>query len=136
MLKYDYQYDIAAFVITVILIGIIKLRKSYRTRSTNLFVILLESILLASFFDAISCYTITYPNEVPLWLNYLVSLRYFFLYNECSLFLLLYIDSRAKIGKIRNLVDGMGAAITLFYAITIFLSPFTHWIAYFDESLE
>lgn len=136
MLKYDYQYDIAAFVITVILIGIIKLRKSYRTRSTNIFVILLESILLASFFDAISCYTITYPNEVPLWLNYLVSLGYLFLYNECSVLFLLYIDSRAKIGKIRNLVDGMGAAITLFYAITIFLSPFTHWIAYFDESLE
>jgi len=92
--------------------------------------------LLAASFDAISCFTISYPASVPLWLNYFFSLGYLFFYNEMSVLFFAYIDSKAKINKIRTAVNVVALVSTAFYLFGIVSSPWTHLVAYFDENLN
>lgn len=130
---YDYQYDIAAIGISFLVLIVINLRKTYRTRSLRLFVILVNCNLIAAIFDAISCFTISYPDSCPIWLNYIISLGYLFFYNSMSILYFLYIESKAEIKRIRPLANASSIFFACFFFIVIASSPWTHWVSYFTS---
>ncbi len=132
---YDYHYDLGAALICIVLLIIFHLRKSIYTKSYRIFLILITCNLIASVTDAISCFTISYPHSYPLWLNYVVSLGYLFFYNELSVLFFLYIDSKAKIKRIRHAVQIVSTLMTAFFFLTIASSPWSHLVAYFDQDL-
>lgn len=131
---YDYQYDVAAIVATFLLLSIYLIRKSYETKSTKIFLSIIVVDFLAALFDAISCFTISYPEKYSLAFSYVVCYGYFFFYNLLSTLFLVYIDSKAKIEKYRKPVIIVTWATIAFYMVTIFSSPWTHAVAYFDEN--
>lgn len=131
---YDYQYNIAAIVATILLFSICMLRRTFVSKSTIVFVVIIINDFAAAVFDAISIFTISYPEKYPQALNYLVCLSYLFFYNMMSSLFLVYIDTKAKIPAMRKPVRIFAIVSTIYYAVTIFSSPWTHWVAYFDEN--
>ena len=134
-MAYVYQFDIAAIIMDVMLILIFHLRNRHNSTANRIFRCISLSILMASIADLISCFTITNPEAYPLEFNYVVSLSYLFFYNICAVLFLGYIDSKGKIPKFRYAVRHTSYGLFLFYTIAIFSSPWTHFVAYFDENL-
>lgn len=136
MLKYDYQYDLAAILITVVLFIVFQTRRAYATKANNTFMFVILCDLVAAIFDAISCYTITYPEQVPLAVNYIVSLGYLLFFNMMSVMYFMYIDSKAKITKNKRPAQIAAIISTTYYLVVILSSPWTKWVAYFSPSGE
>ncbi|MCR5153817.1 MAG: EAL domain-containing protein [Lachnospiraceae bacterium] len=135
-MKYVYQYDVAAILVNMAMLLIFFLRNKFVTRSNIIFRLVIVCNLLAAVTDLVSIFTVSYPENYPLWLNYLMCLSYLFLYNEMSVLYFMYIDSKGKIGKFAKFAKILSTVTTVFFAVTIFLSPVTHWVAYFNENLE
>lgn len=133
---YDYQYDIGAIIISTLLLVIYGLKNKYRTKSNHIFYIMTTSNLMASIFDLISCFTISFPENFPIVLNYAVSMGFLFCYNMMSIFYFAYVDAIGKVEKYRKFAKITQIVTTLYLAITIFTTPFTHLIFYFDENLK
>lgn len=133
MLYIPYFEYAAAFFIAIIWLVFYSRHSSF-TRSSTYFSIYCLIVFTTAVTDIVSAYTISYPNSVPLWINYLFSAWYLFSY-FCSLCLLmLYTDSVAKIGSIRKLIH-RGVQILIAVEIIIYLTtPWTHLMIYFDEN--
>lgn len=129
---YDYQYDVAAIIVITMVFGVFAIRRSYITKANKIFCSIIICDLLTAVCDLISCYTISFPDRCPLFFNYVVSLGYLFFYNMMSVLFLAYIDVRARVGSVQKLIRFFSIINTLFYAVVIFSSPWTHWVAYFD----
>ncbi|MDD6194450.1 MAG: EAL domain-containing protein [Lachnospiraceae bacterium] len=132
---YVFHYDVAAIVVTSLMLLIFLLRNKYDSKSNGLFLCIIICNLLAALFDLISCFTISYPRNYALWFNYLVSLGYLLFYNFVIVFSFAYIDSKGKITRQLHLVKRVCIALFLFYIISICTSPFTHAVAYFDKNV-
>lgn len=132
---YDYQYDIAALSIMSVLLCVFLLRNKYNDKSNKIFLLLIIFNVIASILDIISCFTISYPERFPLIFNYIISLGYLFFYNMLSIIYFAYIDAKGKVEKFKKPAQLAIIVSTLYYAITIFTSPFFHLVAYFDENL-
>lgn len=132
---YDYQYDISAIVFTIILMGLYARRRSYVTRASRIFVGMMVCDLLAALFDLVSCFTISYPHLVSDGVNSFICLGYLFFFNMVSLVYLLYIDEQTGIDRLRTLNRAMVSFLAVVYAFIIFSSPWTHFVAYFDNSV-
>ncbi len=133
MMLYDYQYDLAAIVFTIILIGLYARRRNYATRASHIFVAMMVCDLFAAFFDLVSCFTISYPHSVPKGLNEFICLGYLFFFNMVSLIYFLYIDEQTGIGRLKKINRAFFAILSGVYAFVIFSSPWTHFVAYFDN---
>lgn len=134
-MKYYYQYDICAFFITTVLFIIYRMRARYLSQSNKLFLGLIICDGLASLFDAISCFTISFPTLCPLVVNYIFSLGYLFFYNMMAILYFMYIYMKSECKRCDRGVKWIINGFILFYVITIGSSPWTHWVAYFDENL-
>ena len=134
ILLYDYQYDVAAIIVLVCMLFFFSLRKTFMGKSGRVFVSLIICDLIAAVLDWISCYTISYPDRYPLYFNYIVSLGYLFFYNMMSVLYLVYIDSKTKLESFRKFIIAYVHIMMVFYFVVIFSSPWTHWVAYFDDN--
>ncbi len=133
-LNYDIQYDLAAILATVVLLIVFQTRRSYVTKANTIFLLVLIFDLVAAVFDAISCYTITYPDRVPVAVNYIVSLGYLLFYNMMSVMFFLYIDAKGKITKNKRPAQIAVFLTITYYLVVILSSPWTHWVAYFSST--
>ena len=131
---YNYYFDIAALISGLFLLTVYIIRKSLSTRSNKLLHVLIVVCVLGSFFDVISCFSISYPDRYPMWFNYLTCYGYLFFYNLMGVLFFAYIDSKTKIAKIFSFVRNYVRLITLIEFLLIFTSPFTRLVSYFDES--
>ena len=105
---YDYQYDIAAMLITIIFLILYAMRRSLKTRSKRIFLAVILCDFLAAACDAASCFTISYPDKYPFWFNYAVTLGFLFFFNMMSVAYFVYISAKAdslyaKAGKVHGL---------------------------------
>ena len=137
-LLYDYQYDIAAMLVTITLFAIFQMRRSYVTKANTTFMVAIIVDFLAAFFDACSCFTISqetaYPGSVSILWYYITALGYLLCYNMMSVIYFLYIDAKAKLHKNELPARIAAIAFTVFYVFAILSSPWTHLVAYLDES--
>lgn len=133
---YVFHYDVASIVVTSLSLFIFLLRSKYDSKSNRIFFCLIICNLLASFFDLISCFTISYPEQYPLWYCYVTTLGYLLFYNWVSILCFAYIDSKGKLTKQLLIVKYLCACLVIFYTITICSSPWTHAVAYFGNDLS
>lgn len=133
-MAYDYQYDLAAVAVTLMLFIIYWSRKNLNNRSNRLFLALIVCNLLATITDILSIYSISYPESVPRWFASVTSMSYLYFFNMMGVLFLVYLDSKTKISKLRKPIRILAYSVTLLYFLLIFLSPWTHAVAYFDES--
>ena len=132
---YIYHFDIAAIILTLAILFLFAIRKNYPTRNSGIFLSMLILILVAGISDVISCFTISYPENVPLVLNYIINIVFLLslcLSNVCYYF---YVASILKNSRLKKWEKNLGILITVTVAGLLLTTPFTHLIFYFDENL-
>lgn len=135
-MRYYYQYDVCAFFITTALFIIYRMRARYLSQSNKMFLRLIIFDGLASLFDVISCFLISYPYVCPMWINYLFSLGYLFFYNMTAVLYFTYIYMLSECKRCDRGIKWAINGLIIFYLFSIFSSPWTHFVAYFDEYME
>lgn len=133
-MRYDYQYEVAAIVVLLMLFVIYWSRKNLASKSNKIFLGLLINNLVVAITDFVSCFCISYPYDYPIGVCYAVSLLYMFSYNMMGVLFLLYIDSKTKVAKLWKKIEVLVFGVALLDFVLIFTSPWTHLIAYFDEN--
>lgn len=131
---YDYQYDVVSIIAVCFLLAIYVSRRTYKTKSNTILLLLLVCDLFGASFDVASIFSISFPERYPMWINYFTTLGNIFFYNMMGVLFFGYIDSRAKIAPMWKTTKWIVAVVVAFESILIFLSPITHWVIYYDET--
>lgn len=134
-MRYFYQYDVCAIVILVVLLIICKIRVRYFSKVNSLFISMIICTLIAAIFDTISCFSLSNPQDWNLTLNYFIALAYLLFYNMLSVLYFIYVYVKSGLRTNRRFVRTILSAMVAFYIVSIVSSPWTHWVAYFDENL-
>lgn len=133
MLYINY-FEYASVITIIIVIGMFLSRISLVTKSSRFFFSLCIVGVLVCISDIVSSYTISFPYNYPLAINYFFSSLYTFTYISSILILLLYVDSLSKINILYPILHRI---IYIIFAIEIILhisTPWTHLVIYFDEN--
>lgn len=133
-MRLDFHYDIVAMTISLLMLIMFEWRKKFSSRSIKLFSYINVCIVVTSVLGVISFFIVMEPHMFPLWLNNIVLMLYMFAYNEITVLLFLYIDAKAKIPQLKSVSKTIGIVVTIYFAIAILSSPFTHLVGYFDEN--
>jgi len=134
-MRYIYQYDIAAFFISLVILFNLFIKQRITTRVSRTFKYLAIDLFFAIIFDLITIFTINYYSLVPVWLNYLLNILSLITYNSLPAFYVTCIIS-ANLSedeifpkKIRYLI-----VIPIIIVILLIIStPLTKGVIYFGE---
>ena len=129
---YNYNYDVAALIAGLFILAIYLIRRTLRTRSNSVLGALLVCSIIASSFDIVSCFSISFPDRYPMWFNYLTCYGYLFFYNEMGVLFLAYVDTKTRIKALYRPLAIYYKVITALEFILIITSSFTHLVSYFD----
>lgn len=131
---YLYSFDIAAALIATVLIVIYALHHGYRTRTSNLFLVLLHATLALSVADCFSKITVIMLGYEFVWLKYLlqiICLIGYLVYAACCYVYVLLLTKKDGITKFdQELGFGMGIVLVALSVTT----PATHLI--YDMSVQ
>lgn len=132
---YKLDYAVAGLIILIILYAYLSLQYNKEYNTVKHLKYLLLFLILADSFDIITAHTVSYPDSVPLWLNYLLNTLFFELEVICAALLPNYvrfvIDN--KDGK-KILADHILDGLLFIFAIVCASSFYTGVIFYFDEN--
>ena len=90
-MRWVYQYDIAAFFISLVILFNLFVSQRIKTRVSKAFKILAIDLFLATVFDIITIYTISYYEQCPIWLNYVLNIIALLTYNSLPVFYIISI---------------------------------------------
>ena len=133
IMRWIYQYDVAALFISLVILFNLFISQRIKTRVSKAFKILAIDLFFATVFDLITIYTISYYELCPVWLNYVLNIIALLTYNSLPVFYIISIMYGA-------LSEEQDFTITqkLFLAIPICASsfliittPFTKAVIYF-----
>ena len=133
---YNYIFDIAALVINITLILLSCLRKNYHGGRMHAYRTMLFLHFIATVFDIISVYTISYPERYSLTFNYAINLGYYLFHCLSGIAFVLYgifCEKRSyRMAKARNFWCILGGV----EVAAILSTPFTKLVFYFDDALN
>ena len=92
-MKFIYHYDIAALLVSIVILFNIFLKQRIKTRVSKSFKILAVDLFLSITFDLITIFSITYYTNFPIWLNYILNIISLITYNLLPVF---YISSISR----------------------------------------
>ena len=134
-MRWIYQYDVAAFFISLVILFNLFVSQRIKTRVSKAFKILAIDLFLATIFDIITIYTISFPESCPIWLNYLLNILALLTYNSLPAFYIISImygsmseDQDFSIGQ--KLFLSIPVCAASFLIIT---TPITKAIIYFTS---
>lgn len=132
---YVFHYDIASIVLTLAILILFVMRKNYPTRNSGMFLMMIILLLTAGVSDLISCFTISYPERVPLPINYLINITFLLSLCMTNVFYFFYVSSIIRSSKLMRFEKNCGILVAVVVTTLLLTTPFTHWIFYFDENL-
>ena len=128
-----YQYDVAAFFISLVVIYNLFVSQRIKTRVSKAFKVLAIDLFFATIFDIITIYTISFYETCPIWLNYFLNILALLTYNSLPAFYIISImygsmseDQDFSIGQ--KLCVAIPVCAVSFLIIT---TPITKAIIYF-----
>lgn len=133
-MKYNFYFDIACILLTLMLILIVHLRRTYPTRTGRLYKALLWLNLVASGSDLCSAFIISFPEQYPMALNYLMNIVYVSAHNMTAVFFLLYIATLIRGSYGSRMEKRICTGIVAAELLVIVTTPLTKAVFYFDES--
>ena len=92
-MRWVYQYDVAAFFISLVVLYNLFVSQRIKTRVSKAFKFLAIDLFLATIFDIITIYSISYSELFPIWLNYLLNILALLTYNSlpaCYIICIMY----------------------------------------------
>lgn len=127
------EFDIAAFILTTMILGLFLKKKNYPSKANKMYLHLMLAGLSASLLDVVSIYTITNAGKVPLWVNLLVNTLFLLSMNAITFIYYFYIDAIITEQKeVSFWHEWVIKVIAVLDFGLILLSPFTKWVFYFD----
>ena len=132
-MRWVYQYDIAAFFISLVILFNLFVSQRIKTRASKAFKILAIDLFLATIFDLITIYTISYYELCPIWLNYVLNILALLTYNSLPAFYIVSI-MYASMSEEQDFTIGQKLFIAIPVCAAAFLiltTPFTKAIIYF-----
>lgn len=132
-MRYIIHYDIAAIVLSILLLRQFRSYRTIVTRQTRVFFAMFITLFVATVFDTISVVTASYPGIVPLWADYFINIVYLVSLNAMEVLYLLYISCMT--GDVEKLGVKWRVVLMIPYSVCALLvlsSPVTGIIFYFD----
>ena len=131
------EFDIAAFIITAIILGLFLLKKNYPSKANKRYLFLMLAGLSASLLDVVSVYAIVYAGQIPIALNMLINTLFLLAMNMIAFIYYFYIDTIInEFEETNNHKNLFMKVMAVFDFIIIATSPFTGWVFYFNEQKE
>ncbi len=135
IMRWFYQYDVAAFFISLVIIYNLFVSQRIKTRASRAFKILAIDLLFATIFDIITIVTISYYELCPIWLNYLLNILALATYNSLPAVYIISI-MYASMSEEEDFSIGQKLFIAIPVCAAGFLiisTPITKAIIYFSE---
>jgi len=134
--NYIYRFEVAAVIVVfAVTITYFKMNR-VKTKVSSAFTALTWQCFTASFADIISIFLLKNITPELLWLNYIVNIIYYFMFNAiplCFYICLYYLSERYRVMPKRRYWIFFG--MYLFFSLFLFTTPFTHLVFWFDENL-
>ena len=133
-MRYIIHYDLAAIVLSILLLRQFKTYRTIATRQSRVFFAMFITLFVATVFDTISVITASYVGIVPVWADYLINITYLLAINAMEVLYLQYIS--CMVGAADNLRTRSKIMITAPYlvcAALILTSPITKLVIYYDD---
>ena len=136
MIDYTIRYDVAGALIAIAVMLSYFRDKKVKTKISDSFTALTWQCLTACLLDIASVYLIRYISPRNLWLNYIVLIAYYIMFNAMPLLYYLcfwFLSEKNKKMPLKQYWIMFG--IYLFFSLFTITSPFTHLVFWFDENL-
>lgn len=133
-MQYVIHFDIAALLITGLLLSMYISRKSYSTIQGRFFLALIFAIFMATVLDIVTAYTLFYTAVVPRPINYILNTLYLVFNNFGVVIFYIYVLSITKYKDKKEWRSFYGHFVIVVETLLFTISPFTTWIFYFDEN--
>ncbi|MCQ2495531.1 MAG: ATP-binding protein [Lachnospiraceae bacterium] len=131
---YNVDFAISGLVFLIILFIYLGIQHKDNSRTKKCLTTLIFYLILADFFDIVTCITISYAKNIPLWLNYVLNIVFFEFNVMCMAVLPKYIDAIiAEYSPRRSIGNTINNIILIIYAVICATTPFTGFIFYFDN---
>ena len=133
IMRYIYHYDVAALFISIVILFNLFVSQRIKTRVSKAFKVLAIDLFLATIFDIITIFTISFYQLCPIWLNYLLNILALLTYNSLPAFYIISIMySSLPEEQDFTVVQKLFLAIPVCAAGFLIIStPFTKAIIYF-----
>lgn len=136
-MNYIIHYDVAALLITLIIIAQYYSNRRISLGMRKVFVVMLMVAAGSNALDLLTVYTIEHPQSIPLWLNYLVNMVYLLSFNCVPMLYYVYVREASKPSERWNNWEYALAfgpfAVDVFLVLT---TAFTHGIFWFENGLN
>ena len=137
-MRWIYHYDVAAFFISLVILFNLFISQRIKTRVSKAFKILAIDLFFATVFDIITIFTISYPQNCPIWLNYILNILALLTYNSlpaCYIISIMYASMSEE--QDFNIAQKLFIAIPVCAAgFLIITTPITKAIIYFTADGE
>lgn len=131
------EFDIAAFIIIAIILGLFLLKKNYPSKANKKYLNLMIAGLAASFLDVVSVYAIIYANQIPIWINMVVNASFLLCMNAVPFLYYFYVGAIInEFEELDNWHEWPMRVIAVFDWLLIVTSTFTGWVFYFNDKRE
>lgn len=135
-MNYIIHYDVAALLITLIIIAQYYSNRRISLGVRKVFVVMLMVAAGSNALDLFTVYTIEHPQSVPIWLNYLVNMVYLLSFNCVPMLYYIYVREASKPSERWN---NWEYALSFGpFAVDVFLiltTAVTHGIFWFEDGL-
>ncbi len=135
MIDYYFRFEVAAIIVVLaVVITFFKINR-IKTRASSAFTALTWQCFTASLFDIISIFLGKNINASNLWLNYIVNIIYYFMFNAiplCFYICLYYLSERYKVMSKKRYWGFFGTYLLI--SALLASTPLTHIIFWFDEN--
>ena len=134
-MKFIYHYDIAALLISIVILCNVFFKQRIKTRVSKSFKILAIDLFLSIIFDILTIFSITYYTYFPVWLNYILNIICLLTYNLLPVFYISSIvcattEEDDPILRKSKIIISIPTIIAILMIIT---TPLTKGVIYFDE---
>ncbi len=135
-MNYIIHYDVAALLITLIIIAQYYSNRRISLGVRKVFVVMLMIAAGSNALDLITVYTIEHPQSIPLWLNYLVNMVYLLSFNCVPMLYYVYVREAIRPSERWSRWEYVKAfGMFAVDALLIFTTPITKGIFYFENGL-
>ena len=135
-MNYIIHYDVAALLITLIIIAQYYSNRRISLGVRKMFVVMLMIAAGSNALDLITVYTIEHPQSIPLWLNYLVNMVYLLSFNCVPMLYYVYVREAIRPSERWSRWEYVKAfGMFAVDALLIFTTPITKGIFYFENGL-
>ena len=134
-MRWIYQYDVAAFFISLVILYNLFISQRIKTRVSKSFKILAIDLFFATIFDIITIFSISFYEYCPIWLNYILNILALVTYNSLPAIYIISI-MYASMSEDIDLAIGQKLLIAIPVSAAGFLiisTPLTKAIIYFSE---